>query len=71
MAAFFDVSFVRISDAHLDAALKDVSREGETFLLVNGFAEDHQLLKEKDPSFFRSRHEAAVLLCDSEGVLLE
>lgn len=69
--AFFDVSFVQISRAHLDAVLKDVSREGETFLLINRFTEDHQLLKQKDPSFFRPRHETAVLLSDSEGVLLE
>lgn len=56
---------------HLDAVLKDVSRERETFLPVDWLAEDYQLLEKEDPSFLSSGEEAAVLLCDSEGVLLE
>lgn len=56
---------------HLDAVLEDVSRERETFLPVDRLAEDYQLLEEEDPSFLCSGEEAAVLLGDSEGVLLE
>ncbi len=56
---------------HLDAALKDVSRERETFLPVDWLTEDDQLLEKEDPSFFGSGQEAAVLLGNSEGVLLE
>lgn len=59
----------RLTD--LDAALKDVSGDGEAFLPVDRFAEDHQLLEQKDASLFRPRQEAAVLLDDREGVLLE
>lgn len=56
---------------HLDAVFKDVSREGEAFLPVDGLAEDDQLLEQKDSSLLGSRQEAAVLLCNGEGVLLE
>lgn len=56
---------------HLDAVLEDVSRERETFLPVDWLAEDYQLLEKEDPSFLCSGEEAAVLLCDGEGVLLE
>lgn len=52
MATFDNASFVQTSDVHLDAVLKYVSREGETLLPVNRFAEDHQLLEQKDPSLF-------------------
>lgn len=56
---------------HLDAVLKNVSREWETFLPVDWLTEDYQLLKKEDPSFLCSGEEAAVLLSDGEGVLLE
>ena len=56
---------------NLDAVLKDVSRDGETFLPVDWLAEDDHLLKKEDPSLFGSGQEATVLLGDGEGVLLE
>lgn len=59
------------SPTHLDAALENISRNRETFLPVNWFTEDDQLLKQKDPSFLGSGQEATVLFGNSEGVLLE
>lgn len=67
---FFTYNLLKTFLTHLNAGLKNVSRKWETFLPVNRLAEDYQLLKKEDPSFLCSGEEAAVLLGDSEGVLL-
>lgn len=66
-------SWSEFTEAHtnLDAVLKDVSREWETFLPINWLTEDDQLLKQEDPSFLCPGQEATVLFGNSEGVLLE
>lgn len=58
-------------EAHLDAVFEGVPRQGETFLLVDGLAENDQLLKEEHPPLSGSGRDGVVLLADEEGVLLE
>lgn len=57
--------------AHLYAVLEDVPRDGEAFLAVDWLAEDDQLLEEEDPPLLGPGQEAAFLLGDGEGVLLQ
>lgn len=58
-------------EAHLDAVFEGVPRQGETFLLVDGLAENDQLLEEEHPPLSGSGRDGVVLLADEEGVLLE
>lgn len=58
-------------EAHLDAVFEGVPRQGETFLLVDGLAENDQLLEEEHPPLSGSGRDGGVLLADEEGVLLE
>lgn len=57
--------------AHLDAVFEGVPRHGGAFLLVEGLAENDQLLEEEDPPLSGSGRDAVFLLADKEGVLLE
>lgn len=56
---------------HLDAGFKRVPRQREALLLVDGFAEDNQLLKQEDPPLPASGQDVVLLLAHREGVLLE
>lgn len=57
--------------AHLDAVLERVPWQRQTFLLVDGLAENNQLLEEENPPLSGSGRDAVILLADEEGVLLE
>ncbi len=56
---------------HLYAVFKYVSWQREAFFLINWLAEDDQLLKQEDPPLFGPGQDAAFLLADREGILLE
>lgn len=57
--------------AHLDAVFEGVPWQGETLLLVDGLAENDQLLEQENPPLSGSGRDAVFLLADEEGVLLE
>ena len=57
--------------AHLDAVFEGVPGQGEAFLLVDGLAENDQLLEQEHPPLSGSGRDAVFLLADKEGILLE
>lgn len=59
------------SAAHLDAVFEGVPWQREAFLLVDGLAENDQLLEQEHPPLSGSGRDVVFLLADKEGVLLE
>lgn len=57
--------------AHLDAVFERVPWQGQTFLLVDGLAENDQLLEQENPPLSGSGRDAVFLLANKEGILLE
>lgn len=62
---------LKLLSFHLDAVFEGVPWQREAFFLLSWLAEDDQLLKQKDTSLPRSRHEVAIVLADGESILLE
>lgn len=56
---------------HLDAVLKYVSRNWESFLPINRLTKNDDLLEQEDSPLLRPGQEATVLFCDSKSVLLK
>lgn len=59
------------SYSYLYAVFKCVPWQREAFFLIDWFTEDDQLLEQEDPPLPGSGQDAAFLLADREGILLE
>lgn len=54
---------------HLDAVLVEEARQRGTLLLVQGLAEDDELLEQEDPPLLHSAERTALWVRHQEGVL--
>lgn len=63
------VTQLSCSCANLDAVFEEVARSGEALLLIQRFAENDDLLKQKHPPLLHSGQKPAILVRHHEGVL--
>lgn len=62
-------SFLKKKVCYLDAVLVEEAWQGETFLLVEGLAEDDHLLKEEDSPLLHPAEQTALRVQHHERVL--